>query len=239
MSVARMSVRELLGVEISTLESIYRSREKSVEARVQLPLALRLDGVGFKRCLKGFREPRDQRVHEALVRGALELLRRFSASCAYVVSDEVSLMMLGPSLPYGGRVEKLVSISASILSSTASLALGRSLIFDSRVIPLEGVDDAKRYVVYRARVGLNNYVGSTLRALGLRMPEGSKLERQLEELEEAGVRMEERPAWEWGGSCVYWRVDASGRVPVVEEGPWRLLEAFERYRAPESEQRKG
>ncbi len=232
-----MSLEELVRLRVSELDELYRARSAAVEARVRLPLALRLDGVGFGGALSGYSRPRDAAVHRALLEGAAELLHRLSASCAYVVSDEVNLLLLGPHLPYGGRVEKLVSVSAALLSARVSLLLGRCLIFDSRVVPLEGVEDARRYVLYRARVGLNNYVGSLLHAAGARVPEGSKLERQIELLEQLGVRLASRPVWEWGGTSVYWALQGGRRVVAMAEGPWRLLEEVERYRSPEAEQR--
>jgi Uncharacterized conserved protein len=130
-------MEELIRLDVAQLERVYKQRERAVEARVKLPFALRLDGVGFGRVLKGYAEPRDERVHRALLQGASELVKRLSASGAYVVSDEVSVLVLGPSLPYAGRVEKLVSVSASLLSAIVSTSLARALIFDSRVVPLE------------------------------------------------------------------------------------------------------
>ena len=153
-----MIPEELVQVPVAKLDREYKSREKLLEARVKLPLAIRLDGVGFSKALTGFAEPRDVRVHEAIVEAASEIVKRFSASGAYVASDEINILLLGPSLPYAGRLQKLVSISAALASSSTSLALGRRLFFDARVVPLEGVDDAKRYVLYRARIALNNYV---------------------------------------------------------------------------------
>lgn len=233
-----MSFERLLEVNVPQLERNFKAREAAIESKASLPFALRLDGVGFSKSLAGFAEPRDYRVHKALIEGTVALLTRFSASCAYVISDEVNLLLLGPSIPYAGRVEKLVSISASILSANVSLALGRSLIFDSRVVPLEGIDDAKRYIIYRARVGFNNYVGSTLRKLSVRVAERTSLLQQLNELERAGMKLSEKPLWEWSGSCVFWGVEGGKRTPCIEDGPWRLLDEVERYRAPELDHRK-
>ena len=214
-------------MDVAQLEREYKQRERAVEARVKLPFVLRLDGVGFGRVLKGYAEPRDERVHRALLQGASELVKRLSASGAYVVSDEVSVLVLGPSLPYAGRVEKLVSVSASLLSAIVSTSLSRALIFDSRVVPLEDAEDAKRYIAYRARVGLNNYVGSLLHRLGAKL-ERVHLKEQIEELEKLGVRLSEKPAWEWSGSSLYWRLGKK-RELAVEEGPWKLFEAIEVY----------
>ena len=225
-------VEELIRLDVAQLERVYGQRERAVEARVKLPFALRLDGVGFGRALKGYAEPRDKRVHRALVQGASELVKRLSASGAYVVSDEVNVLLLGPSLPYAGRVEKLVSISASLLSAVVSTLLGRQLVFDSRVVPLESAEDAKRYVAYRARVGLNNFVGSMLHKLGAELA-GVHLTERVAKLESLGVRLAERPAWEWGGSSVFWRLGGKREV-AVEDGPWKLFGAIEEYaRAPE------
>lgn len=225
-------LEELIRLDVARLEREYRERERAIEARVKLPFALRLDGVGFGRALKGYAEPRDERVHRALLQGASELVKRLSASGAYVVSDEVNVLLLGPSLPYAGRVEKLVSISASTLSAVVSTLLDRQLVFDSRVIPLESAEDAKRYVVYRTRVGLNNFVGSMLRRLGAELA-GVHLAERIAKLESLGVRLTERPAWEWSGSSVFWRLEGA-RELAVEDGPWRLLEAIDAYaRAPE------
>ncbi len=225
-------LEELIRLDVARLEREYRERERAIEARVKLPFALRLDGVGFGRALKGYAEPRDERVHRALLQGASELVKRLSASGAYVVSDEVNVLLLGPSLPYAGRVEKLVSVSASTLSAVVSTLLDRQLVFDSRVIPLESAEDAKRYVVYRTRVGLNNFVGSMLRRLGAELA-GVHLAERIAKLESLGVRLTERPAWEWCGSSVFWRLEGA-RELAVEDGPWRLLEAIDAYaRAPE------
>lgn len=225
-------IEELIRLDVAQLERAYRQRERAVEARVKLPFALRLDGVGFGRALRGFAEPRDERVHRALVQGAMELVKRLSASGAYVVSDEVNALFLGPSLPYAGRVEKLASISASLLSAVTSTLLNRQLVFDSRAIPLEDAEDAKRYIAYRARVGLNNFVGSMLHRLGAEVA-GVHLAERIAKLESLGVRLAERPAWEWSGSSVFWRLGGK-RELAVEDGPWRLIEAIEAYaRAPE------
>lgn len=225
-------IEELIQLKVAQLERTYKQRERAVEARVKLPFALRLDGVGFGQALKGYAEPRDERVHSALLQGASELVKRLSASGAYVVSDEVSVLVLGPSLPYAGRVEKLVSVSASILSAVVSTSLARALIFDSRIIPLEDAEDAKRYIMYRARVGLNNYVGSLLHKLGAQL-EHASLAEQVERLEKLGTRLAEKPAWEWSGSSLYWRIGKK-RELAVENGPWKLLEVLDAYaRAPE------
>ncbi|MEM1509937.1 MAG: tRNA(His) guanylyltransferase Thg1 family protein [Thermofilaceae archaeon] len=227
------ALEQLLQLQVNELEGDYREREQKLDARLRLPFAIRLDGVGFSKVLSGFQEPRDRRVHEALIAGTSQVVNRLSASCAYTVSDEVNILFLGPSLPYAGRVQKVVSISASILSVNASEVIGRRLFFDARVVPLIDIDDAKRYILYRARIAFNNFVGRSLKLLNVKPRENTNLRQQVRLLEENGVRVIDHPLWEWGGTSLYWVAKRGIRSLDWNDGPWVLLEAIEAYRAPE------
>ncbi|ABM80892.1 tRNA(His) guanylyltransferase Thg1 family protein [Hyperthermus butylicus] len=193
---------EVLAVNPAALEETYRSRELFQGYRVEPPFALRLDGVGWGHRLEGFTQPRDLRVHRALVHAVMEVLRLLGGCCGYVVSDEANIVFLDEA-PYGGRVEKLASISAAIASATVSLELGRRLFLDSRVVKLYSKRDAYRYLLYRARVGFNNYV-STLYHQHL----GSKkytppLHVMLHELrEKTDLDPLKGPHWRSLGSCI-------------------------------------
>lgn len=130
---------------------------------MNIPFAVRLDGVRWSKALEGFSWPRDERVHKALVETARELMRDLGADVAYVVSDEVNLVFTKYS-PYGGRVFKIISVSAGQASASVSLRLGRRLSFDARVVKLDNLCDCYDYVLYRARVGFNNYVSNIYHA---------------------------------------------------------------------------
>ncbi len=151
---------QIIGLNPGALEKKFKSREIYQGYHVEPPLALRLDGVGWGRKLKDKYEwPRDERVHRALVSATVRLLEEFNACCGLVVSDEISIIISnGP--PYGGRVEKLVSISAGLVSATISHILGEELYTDSRIVKLYGASDAIEYLLHRIRVGFNNYVSS-------------------------------------------------------------------------------
>jgi tRNA(His) 5'-end guanylyltransferase len=193
---------------------VYRGRELYREARVEAPLSVRVDGVGWGRRLRGFKWPRDRRVHRALAHSVGEVVALYGASLAYVTSDEASIVWLGDP-PYGGRVEKLVSVVAAAVSSGASIRLGRWLFTDGRVVKLYGPEDAARYLLYRARVGFNNYVSSLYHAVsgGSSTP---SLAEMLEFLRRRGVDPL-RPPWAGLGSCIL-RLPSTKRVDglVVE-----------------------
>ena len=202
-------LERLLAINPRVEEMRYREREAAIEGRVEPPIALRLDGVGFGKALRGFRWPRDRRVHEALIEAAEALLDRLGGDMVYVGSDEINLVMLGE-LPYSGRTEKLVSISAGIASAVSSLRLGRLLYFDSRIVPLEGGTDALRYLLYRARVVFNNYVNSMLASRGVRVEKlRGGLGERLRLLRQLGIDPLAEP-WASIGSC-------GAKLPVVRK----------------------
>ncbi|MFB6491071.1 MAG: tRNA 5'-guanylyltransferase [Thermoproteus sp. AZ2] len=147
------------------LEADYRSREGPPD-RLSPPIAVRLDGVGFGRSVADLPGPRNWAVHNALFLEAVELARGTSAYAVYVVSDEANLIYLDQ-LPYRGRLIKILSVLPSRLSARLSARLGRPVAFDARAVRLLDECDAARYVLYRARIGLNNYVVSLARLRGL------------------------------------------------------------------------
>jgi hypothetical protein len=114
------------------------------------------------------------------------------------VSDEVNLYLFNH-IPYSGREFKIVSIASSILSAATPLALGKELYFDARVIELGRPGLALAYYLYRARVGLNNYVSKLY--TGLVSKETKRLGEMLEELRMRGVGVS--MGWRSTGTCIY------------------------------------
>jgi len=148
----------LIGLDVGNLTRYFKNREITCGV-VKPPFIIRLDGVGFGSKLRGFSWPRDENVHKALVEAGKDAMNLLGADLCYIVSDELSLVFIRYA-PYGGRVFKLISVSSGIVSSRVSLILGRHLYFDSRVIKIDSVEDIRKYLLCRARVGLNNYLSS-------------------------------------------------------------------------------
>lgn len=155
----------LLSLSPKALERRYREREAFCET-ARPPVAVRLDGVGFGKRLRDFPGPRSALVHSALVETARSLASTHGADYAHVVSDEINLLFL-ESVPYGGRTFKLITVLASHAAAEMTARLARPLHFDARAVKLEDRCDAARYVLYRARVGLNNYVIQLAKARGI------------------------------------------------------------------------
>lgn len=237
MDIAKLT--RLIDVNPLILEEKFRSRE--VRGRVVSPFIVRLDGVGFSKALKGFREPRDHYVHEALVKAASQIVERYGLIGAYIVSDEVNLVVY-PQAPYNGREEKITSIFSGILSSKVSLILNRQLFFDARIIVLYDLAEAIEYILYRARVGLGNYIGSMARRLGLWVKKRPRIHEQLKGLEAKGIRVDSIPEWELVGSSITWttiwvekvnpqtkeKIKVKRRRIQVTMGPWMLIETLDK-----------
>lgn len=147
----------LLKIDLRMAKEYFKSRESISAVNGQL-IVLRLDGVSFRTRLDGFQKPRDERVRAAIETAARELMKGFGAAAAYVVSDEINLF-LGDHIPFGGREFKLTSVSAGIASAQVSMALGRPLYFDSRIVRLERGDELP-YIVWRARLAAGNYLSN-------------------------------------------------------------------------------
>jgi len=128
--------------------------------RVEGPVIVRMDGVSFGKYSKLLGKHRDERLHNALVSSAKELVEYYSCDSAYVSSDEVSVYCKLP--PFGGRVEKLVSVFSSFLGSHFSVKVSPLPPgwFDGRVV-LAG--DWKAYVMWRLKVTVCNYASSVAR----------------------------------------------------------------------------
>jgi len=148
---------ELLSINPAPLSKKYRKKEV-VGGYVKTPFAIRLDGVGFSKVFKGERV-REKRIHDSLVDAAIYLMRRYGADVGFVSSDEISIAFLR-NLPYGGRVFKIVSVPASIVSSVVSLRLGKPVFFDARVIQFSNAFEILEYIKYRMRVTGGNFLSS-------------------------------------------------------------------------------
>ena len=199
MSQLHNAIDILMRVQIRRLDEVFRSREVFSDTRIDTPFALRLDGVRFGRVLADFK-PRSFEVHKALLTAAMNIMEELGCCCSYVVSDEINVLCLDY-VAYGGRVEKLVSISASIAGATVSTVLGRRLFFDSRIIALKSDTEVSKYILYRARVGLNNFVSEIFHRVT-----GSKytppLNSMINTLKSLGIDIYREEVWKVVGTSV-------------------------------------
>lgn len=113
-------------------------------------IGLRLDGRGFSHLTSSYVKPFDPVIESAMEAGVEALLTEVSdAVCGYVQSDEITLVLRRESDWFDRRVEKLVSVSASVVSFAVSQALGTRALFDARTLALPGTEDVMAMLAER------------------------------------------------------------------------------------------
>lgn len=203
----------------------FKSYEVYSKYRVPEELAffVRCNGRNFRKVcsLLELRKPFDERLIRTLVKASREVLQGgFNAILAYMFSDEVNFLFF-KDVPFNRRIEKLVSLIPSLLSSRLTLEILRlfdreiTVSFDARIIPLH-VNEIIDYLVWRQlqcfRNCLNCYAHYSLIEAGhdpqrasevLRGRRAKELIRLLRKVK--GIKLSDIPLWERRGVLLYWK----------------------------------
>lgn len=190
-------------------------------------VVLRLDGRGFTKFTErnGFEKPFDLRFRDLMRQTAKTLLEELHGIYAYTESDEISILFRQDWDLFDREVEKLVSISASIASSTFTLACQRIAHFDSRI--WLGVDQSQVVDYFRwrqedaARCALNGWCYWTLRKEGkspaeaMSMLNAKSLAYKNELLFQRGINFNELPLWQRRVVGMHWETyEKPGYDPI-------------------------
>lgn len=178
-------------------------------------VVIRVDGRGFSRFTKSrFEKPFDLEFHKAMVQTAKAVLEGLHGIYAYTESDEISVLFRPDWDLFDRSLEKVVSISASIASSTFTHMFGTIVNFDSRV--WLGVDKSQVVDYFRwrqadaTRCALNGWCYWTLRKAGesakkaTAILDGQSVAFKNELLFQHGVNFNELPTWQRRGVGLYW-----------------------------------
>jgi len=195
----------------------WKSRElfSSLVVPPDIPVIVRVDGWRFRRVADelGLSRPYDRRLMEALVDAPKNLmLTNFPLALAFVFSDEISFVV-APPLPWGGRVEKLITILASYTASRITRSLNAPVGFDGRVVLVRGEGEIVDYLVWRQgeawRNALNSYALKALEDGGMDRKEAAeylkgKKAEELHEIifEKLGINLAKVPTWQRRGVVV-------------------------------------
>lgn len=156
-------------------EARWESWAKTVDGAV----IVRLDGRAFHTLTRGMEKPFDQRMVDAMSAAALSAAEALpGCALAYWQSDEISLAWAnlsperrvadpGEGLPFGGRVEKLVSV----LASAAAVGFVRAFpdapgtpCFDGRVLVVDDMAGLRRYLAWRVADSRKNAISAAAHA---------------------------------------------------------------------------
>lgn len=185
-----------------------------------VPFFVRCDGRNFHRLTEeiNFKKPYDREFTEIMVESAKSLFKNnLNPILVYVFSDEINVLFF--EAPFNGRIEKIDSIIASLLSSAFSLELylrrniGKTISFDARVVP---VPDKKilEYLAWRQlecwRNHINSYAFYTLVEKGFSREDAAKMLKGLKGAElhdlvfkEKGINLAKTPTWQRRGILLY------------------------------------
>ena len=210
-----------------------RMRALEVFHTLRLPpgawVILRLDGRGFSRFTETrFEKPFDARFHDGMVQTARAVLEDLQGHYVYTESDEISVLLPRPWDLFDRELEKAVSLSAGLASSTFSLSCGTRVQFDSRAIVAALDEQVVDYFRWRqadaARCALNGWAYWTLRKAGQGVAEataaleGKSVADKNELLFRTGINFNDLPLWQRRGTGLYWeRYDRAGYNPKLDQ----------------------
>jgi len=135
-----------------------------------IPVLVRLDGKNFHKYTKGFTRPFDVGFHDAMVETTRFLVEEANTCCGYTQSDEITLLFYKPEVKsqifMGGRVQKLVSILASIATWHFYWEIAKRkkdkehepAFFDCRVWQVPTLVEAANVFVWREQDAARNSV---------------------------------------------------------------------------------
>lgn len=178
-------------------------------------VVIRVDGRGFSQFTKSrFQKPFDLEFHKIMQQTASVLLQELQGIYAYTESDEISVLFSPNWDLFNRSLEKIVSISASIASSTFTLVSQTAVNFDSRVWLGVNKSQVVDYFRWRqtdaTRCALNGWCYWTLRQAGesarkaTAMLDGQSVAFKNELLFQHGINFNDLPTWQRRGVGLYW-----------------------------------
>lgn len=143
----------------------------------RLPVILRVDGKAFHTYTKNCQKPFDFNLMEVMNLTAIELCKEIQgAQIAYIQSDEISILIhgyknLNSQSWFNNEIQKMVSISAAIASSTFTANSGliwngkiKSAYFDSRIFIIPE-SEVCNYMLWRENDMVRNSIQMLARSL--------------------------------------------------------------------------
>lgn len=141
------------------------------------PLIVRLDGRAFHTFTRGLHRPFDPKLTELMKDTTAVLVKELQARIGYTQSDEITLVWYVPENSeseyiFGGRYQKLVSISAAMATAVFNKLLPNYLptkshltpLFDSRAWCVDNLQDACLCLLWRKFDAVKNSISMVAQA---------------------------------------------------------------------------
>lgn len=237
-------IKDELGERIKSYENVNRTYLTN-----GTPKIIRLDGKSFHSFLRSAQKPYDKVVMNSMIHGAKSVMKEIggSARFTYIQSDEVTIgindkLTILSEPWFGNNVQKMVSISASIMSVNFSYEYARLLAyrraaespegadriseiayqpsnpayFDSRVFQVPNVAELHNSVLWRqfdaSKNSISQYARSHFSHSNLQNKNGSEMQDMM--MTEKGFNWNDAPTWTKRGVLLY-RVDRANKDAIV------------------------
>jgi tRNA(His) 5'-end guanylyltransferase len=151
---------------------LYEQVEAGRKAMPLLPIIIRLDGKGFSKWTKGLERPYDTRLSDIMVEVTEFLVDQLDARIGFTESDEISLVLYSDDIKkevfYNGKIQKLVSVSASMATAIFNLRSQGVFdkpvaFFDSRVWTVPNLAEAANAILWREQDATKNSISMAAR----------------------------------------------------------------------------
>jgi len=218
--------KESLGDRIKAYE-----KDCAIVLKEGMPVIIRLDGKGFSKYTKDLTKPYSEDLSKVMGLTAIELCKQIQGvRLAYTQSDEINLVLKyykkEDSEPwFGNQLQKMVSISAAIASTTFTINSGKiwkgelkPATFDSRafIVPEKDVINA---ILWRQLDATRNSIQGLARSMYSHKECTDKNINELEAMCAAkGRNWHDEPTWFKRGFCVF-RESYVGLNPKNPEVP--------------------
>ncbi|HRV32233.1 MAG TPA: tRNA(His) guanylyltransferase Thg1 family protein [Candidatus Paceibacterota bacterium] len=170
-------MKKALDVRMKKYEKIY-----SFQVPPKTYTIIRFDGKNFSKYTSKFTKPFDNILSNAMNDAAIAVCKEFNPRLAYTQSDEISILLtdiynIESELPYDGKIQKLCSIGASIVSNEFNRSMMIALVkspleianfnfakFDARVFIIPDIREVYNYFVWRQQDATRNSINMAAHA---------------------------------------------------------------------------
>lgn len=182
-----------LGDRMKAYEEVFRTK-----LPIRMPVVIRLDGKAFHTLTRKCEKPFDEKLNTAMRDAVLALLEEVPARLAYMQSDEISILLIDynkfDSMQwFDGVVQKMASVSASIMGAEFSLRWGTPGYFDGRVFAVPE-RDITNYFIWRQQDCRRNAISSAAQSVfSPKQLHGKNSDEMMAMLSEKGKPIESFP----------------------------------------------
>lgn len=185
---------------------------------------LRIDGKAFHTFTRGMRKPFCKKLTEAFQKSTIEVIPQIQGfDFAYGQSDEVSFVFsdltnLNSDIWFGGGVQKIASIGASLFTGHFNRILGNEKLafFDARVFALPNKAEVVNYLIWRQQDATRNSIQAVAQSLYSHKELQGKNSGELQELIfQKGINWNDLETWKKRG----WGIVKEGRDFKVVDLP--------------------